>query len=250
MVSRIDQAGNSTRTVAFSPDGRYFLTGTSEGIRLYDRDARLIRQFPLEGGAGSAAFSPDSQYILAGTYSRGEVYLWDLDGRQHLKLSPGSSVAEVGFGTVCADCPEWLMITTGRDQDRRNGFIRIWDRRGNELQRIVTTLDVNRAVAFSPDGRHILAAGQGGNIYVWESIDHYFNAYQELTYAQCAASQISFDVERVRNPGSIARYAALQMSLPFLLNNDRPILQTGGGGRPIPASDVRIELPAVRGSVL
>jgi tetratricopeptide (TPR) repeat protein len=68
--------------VAFSPDGKTIVSGSSDGtVRLWDLGGNPIGQ-PFEGHKGSVnsvAFSPDGKTIVSGG-SDGRVRLWDLRG--------------------------------------------------------------------------------------------------------------------------------------------------------------------------
>jgi WD40 repeat protein len=71
-------------SVAWSPDGKQILTGTS----VWERDALLwdaesgdsIRSFNGHtGDVVSVAFSPDGKQVLTGSWSDDNVYLWNID---------------------------------------------------------------------------------------------------------------------------------------------------------------------------
>ncbi len=126
------------RSSAFSPDGRYVVTGDHDGeLRLWDVTcARLVRR--LGGrwfgrhrkGVNDVAFSPDGRHLL----SAGDddtVRLWD--------VSTGSEVRRLVGST------EGYSVWRGR-----------WQMSG-----VLT-------VALSPDGCHALSGGCDGTIRRWD----------------------------------------------------------------------------------
>ena len=67
-------------TVAFSPDGRYIVSGSSDmTIRLWDAQTGDQVGSPLQGHTSfvnSVAFSPDGRYIVSGSDDR-SIRVWD-----------------------------------------------------------------------------------------------------------------------------------------------------------------------------
>ena len=66
---------------AFAPDGRRFLTGTNDGVRVWDVGTGS-EQNGFEFGFGAAlalAFAPDGLTCAAGG-ENGQVVVWDVDG--------------------------------------------------------------------------------------------------------------------------------------------------------------------------
>ncbi len=78
----------AVRLIAFSSDGRYFLSRARNGLlRLWDLSTTSITSEMLTGHtscdftATAAAFSPDSRYLVAGVVTGvedGTLRLWDL----------------------------------------------------------------------------------------------------------------------------------------------------------------------------
>jgi len=68
--------------VAFSPDGKYIVSGGYDNtIRLWDTSGNLIGQ-PFQGHESlvfSVAFSPDGKYIVSGSFDN-TIRLWDTSG--------------------------------------------------------------------------------------------------------------------------------------------------------------------------
>jgi WD40 repeat protein len=67
--------------VAFSPDGRYFLTGGQKTARLWDMATKSqLRAFGLTAKLYSVAFMPDGLHVLIGGSDK-VARLWDTDYR-------------------------------------------------------------------------------------------------------------------------------------------------------------------------
>src|SRR5262249_22053435 len=105
------------------------------------------------------AFTPDGKTLLAGG---GEHLLWwsMADGGQ----SP--SVARVeGDQVTCLACfPDGKVAAVGY----RHGGVRVWDWAANKRVRQLPYPGGVRAVAVSPDGKRVAAAGSG-KIVLWDA---------------------------------------------------------------------------------
>ncbi|HZI54461.1 MAG TPA: TIR domain-containing protein, partial [Chitinophagaceae bacterium] len=75
-----DSSYNSFTTTDYSPDGKFILTGSGDGIpRLWDNNGKLIREFKAHSRfISSAGFSLDGNTIL--TQADSIIRLWDFNG--------------------------------------------------------------------------------------------------------------------------------------------------------------------------
>jgi WD40 repeat protein len=152
----------SIQNVAFSPNGRLFLTTSAYGpVRLWGMhgfaSGRELNGH--EGPVTSAQFSPNSQWVLT-TSTDKTARLWDVQSGAVITTFSAhrADVLTAGFTTDSA-----RIATASRDQT-----VRIWDVQGISI----TVLSANQvgdieALEWSPDYSLLLATGQGG-LLVWD----------------------------------------------------------------------------------
>jgi WD40 repeat protein len=163
------------QAVAFSPDGRYLVTGkvngavqvwdgeTGEEVGTLDTHKREIR---------GVAFSRDGEH-LATASSDGIVKLWDaerldrerLDEKQGARLALRARVA--GPGLNVAFSPDGRRLATGGEANT----VKVWDvETGRELQTFRGHIGEVHTLAFSPDdGQWVASGGEGSTVKVWDS---------------------------------------------------------------------------------
>jgi WD40 repeat protein/serine/threonine protein kinase len=149
--------------VAFSPDGKTFLTGRGRSIQLWETSTRKpIQPPPDKFGVVVAAFSPDGTKVVTGhDQNHKAARLWDVKTGRAIgqPLQHQHQVDAVAFS------PDGRTVLTG-SADRT---ARLWDAEsglpvGPPLQHQA----VVRLVAFGPDGRTVLTAGADRTAQLWE----------------------------------------------------------------------------------
>jgi WD40 repeat protein/uncharacterized protein with LGFP repeats len=154
---------NAIRSVAFSPDGREFITASDDRtVKVWN--ARRIHRpgIPLETFAAhpsyvyDARFSPDGRHIITASYDN-QAHVWALpdnsiagptDVINSVEFSPDGSLL-VGS---CSDSTAWVWnASTGKRLAQLEGI----------------PVAVVHAT-FSPNGRTIAGAGRNGSVAVWQ----------------------------------------------------------------------------------
>lgn len=147
-------------SVAYSPDGEHFASGTTHGqVTLWETGNdqpvfRLEFEDPDTLVSG-VAYTPDGTQLAAVEFN-GQISLWDTyTGRELRKWDSG---LETGNGIAISPDGRWLAAGGG---DFNAGLITLWDLESGELAHRLTDPDGSDLVfevAFSPDSR-MLAAG-------------------------------------------------------------------------------------------
>jgi serine/threonine protein kinase/WD40 repeat protein len=166
---RGDVAGapQSPGPVAFSPDARTLAVSGLESLRLFDVAAgRPVSTLEFPGAVRWVGFRPDGRALAAAGESPGNpVLVFNLSAEGRALRLEGHASHQLG-GAWRAD--GGLLATVGAT----DGAARLWDL-GQTVpkQHVVPVFEPNvpsiEAIAFTPEGRHLVTANPDGTIAVF-----------------------------------------------------------------------------------
>jgi len=185
-------------SVAFSSDGRWLASGGRDGGVTMWRLDRVGAPRTLRGHddpVQRVLFSPDSRGLVS--VSEGRVVVWDARGRKRLTIPGGSAAAYTAdskrlavavAGTVelrdavsldrvgtfpvrgakaltaLAFSPDGRWLAMGAAD-----FLRVADARTGKGRMRIEGTDLVVDLLFSSDGRHVVSAGDGEGLFLWEA---------------------------------------------------------------------------------
>jgi len=167
---RIFERHGSVNSVAFSPDGKYIVSGSGSTVILWDsQTGEEIRTFYGNNGrVNSVAFSPDGKYIVSGgEHDKFRKYqplkLWNSQTGEEIKTLKGHTddVKSVAFS------PNRKYIASGSSDHN----IILWDgQSGKKIKILKGHTSTVTSVAFSPNSKYIVSGGGYSNILkLWDS---------------------------------------------------------------------------------
>jgi WD40 repeat protein len=164
--------------LVFSPDGKS-LRSFADDQKL--RDWELSAQKPLvphlvngeRGFFQSAALSPDGKLLATSVFSADTIVLWDATtGKEVSKIRVPRS-----HGSMLAFSPDGRVLATGsigftNVRESCDYNIHLWDLlTEREIRKLLPGSPTAQALAFSPDGRELLAGMDNGTGLIWSVTD-------------------------------------------------------------------------------
>lgn len=157
------RAGNGTRAVALSTDGRIVATAAHGAVRVWTSDGRSLQRLRDVPRVISLSFSRDARQLAVVAGGGREVQIWDVRSAKRIRTltSPHGRVVAASFS------PDGQRIVTART-DR---IARLWDARtGNPLGKpLVGHTKPLTFAAFSPNGRYIVTTSYDHDARIWDA---------------------------------------------------------------------------------
>lgn len=179
-------------SVAYSPDGKYFVGAGGKGIKEEFITEKGDTTFRWTSGIGDIkifdaktydcvktlkandsgwqvflAYSPDGKYIISSSGGK-TIQMWDVEKGECVKTLEASA----GSVSCLAYSPDGKYIVSGSNQPHSktpDNNVRIWNA---ETGKCIKTLEGHtkgvRSVAFSPNGKHIVSGSNDNTIKIWE----------------------------------------------------------------------------------
>jgi WD40 repeat protein len=155
LYSRVGHEG-AVAALAFSPDGKYLASSDPFATTLWDLATGRAVATRFERAVHHLTFSPDGR-LLAGADTGSIAVFRVADGTKlHWLDAKTSRVDSIAFH------PDGSLIAAACGD-----YVRVWRTDDGKEVRILGKQNHVFSVSFSPDGSHILAAGDG--IRIWET---------------------------------------------------------------------------------
>lgn len=161
----LDDGKDDFKTVSFSPNGQYLVSGShlSKTIRIWDTKNK--RQYKTFSGnpdwVNSALFSPDGSRIVF--TSNSDIYIRDIYTGDIITILKGhqNSVTKAIYS------PDGNLIASVSFDNT----LRLWDAKTYTCLKILKGHSSNvEDVAFSPDGKYVASASEDGAVILWNCV--------------------------------------------------------------------------------
>ena len=164
-LSLVPQLGNplEAESVEFSPNGRFFGTGSLDGtVTLWDvASGREIRSFTCPNQLATFALSGDGKILATGYYSESKIDLWDVMTGQRTHTLSGQEIE--------GSDPHFLVDGDTLATAGFNHIVTLWDgSSGRKISSKSLGTGMMSFTAFSWDGMSLASVGEDHSVTVWD----------------------------------------------------------------------------------
>ena len=153
-----------TTMVAYSPDGKYVLTGSMDNTaRLWDAaTGEQVMVFTCPAGIDAVGFTPDGKFVLTGSEDD-TTRLWNASTGQMVRKFPNNEPPGNWINNLTVSPDGKYLVTVSYDRTAR-----LWDlATGQFIRYFGGRQAVLEAVKFTPDGRQVVIAGDDNVVRIW-----------------------------------------------------------------------------------
>jgi WD40 repeat protein len=167
LVQAITDHAADVRSVAYSLDGAFLVSGGFDGINIWDVKRGKQVRFIEEKDVRHVVFSPDAQRVASSTYS-GEIRIWDVKTGEMIR-SYKDSLSGPGYPLLFDDTGKQLIVSVAQRIVAFNGH----DDPENTSTSPIWSLDTGRAIDIMgilphPD-KNLLVSWDRNFVRIWDT---------------------------------------------------------------------------------
>lgn len=184
---RVIAAGSDVGALSFSEDGAVLAATCADGqVRLWDARSGVVKRAVTIGKEARPVMLPTGADLIVAVAQDGSIQTWDIKSGQTMQrfMRPNSAIRPF---VLSAD--RKLAAGVTRAADGSENTLRVWNASGSERFALPAGLGGVSAIAFSPDGGMLVAAGFDTDLRAWSVRDgELLRVMDELPLAMFAAA--------------------------------------------------------------